>query len=83
METNEPKSFNQPNQCTESAEAVMKDLEQKVNPKSLQESLVQLNKTIETGDPSSLLASMNSGAKEFEARVGRSMTYSEMRSMWG
>jgi len=26
---------------------------------------------------------MQEGAKEFEAKVGRHMTYSEMRSMWG
>ena len=83
MEPGEPKSFNQHNQCTESIEDVMKDLEQKVNPKSSQEGLVQLNKAIKTNDASILLEPIQAGAKEFEQRVGRPMTYSEMRSMWG
>lgn len=83
MEPGEPKSFNQHNQCTESIEHVMKDLEQKVNPKSSQEGLAQLNKSIETNDASILLEPIMAGAKEFEQRVGRPMTYSEMRSMWG
>ena len=30
-----------------------------------------------------LLNAMSNGAKEFEQKVGRPMTYSEMRSMWG
>lgn len=64
-------------------EAVMKDLEQKVNPKSLQEGISQLNTALKMNDPSILLGPMQEGAKEFEAKVGRHMTYSEMRSMWG
>ena len=64
-------------------EAVMKDLEKKVNPKSLQEGISQLNTAVKMNDPSILLGPMQEGAKEFEAKVGRHMTYSEMRSMWG
>jgi hypothetical protein len=64
-------------------ETVMKDLEQKVNPKSLQEGISQLNTALKMNDPSILLGPMLEGAKEFEAKVGRHMTYSEMRSMWG
>jgi hypothetical protein len=64
-------------------ETVMKDLEQKVNPKSLQEGISQLNTALKMNDPSILLGPMQEGAKEFEAKVGRHMTYSEMRSMWG
>ena len=64
-------------------ETVMKDLEKKVNPKSLQEGISQLNNAVKMNDPSILLAPMLEGAKEFEAKVGRHMTYSEMRSMWG
>ncbi len=30
-----------------------------------------------------LMSSMSAGAKEFEAKAGRPMTYAEMRSMWG
>ena len=83
METNESKLFNEPKKSVERLEDVMKDLEQKVNPKSPEESLVQLTKSIKTGDPSILLLPMQSGAKEFEERVGRPMTYGEMRAMWG
>ena len=67
----------------ESLETVMKDLEQKVNPKSVEEGLIQLSTAINNNDVSCLLAPMQSGAKEFEERVGRPMTYSEMRTMWG
>ena len=63
-------------------ETVMKDLEKKVNPKSLQEGISQLNNAVKMNDSSILLAPMLEGAKEFEAKVGRHMTYSEMRSMW-
>lgn len=83
METNKPKPFNEPKKSTERLEDVMKDLEQKVNPKSDEEGLIQLNKAIETNDASVLLAPIQAGAKEFEQRVGRPMTYSEMRAMWG
>jgi hypothetical protein len=62
---------------------VMKDLEEKVNPKSLSEGLAQLNEAIKTNDASILLNPMISGADEFERRVGRPMTYGEMRGMWG
>lgn len=67
----------------EPLDTVMKDLEQKVNPKSLEEGLAQLSTAINNNDVSCLLAPMQSGAKEFEQRVGRPMTYSEMRAMWG
>ena len=67
----------------ERLEDVMKDLEYKVNPKSVEESISQLSTAIKTNDPSILLAPMQAGAKEFEARVGRPMTYGEMRAMWG
>jgi hypothetical protein len=83
METNKPKLFNEPKQSVERLEDVMKDLEQKVNPKSPEESLDQMTKAMETGDPSILLLPMQAGAKEFEARMGRPMTYGEMRAMWG
>lgn len=64
-------------------ETVMKDLEQKVNPKSLQEGISQLNDSVKTNDLSMLLEPMIAGSKEFESKIGRRMTYSEMRSMWG
>ena len=62
---------------------VMNDLEQKVNPKSVSEGITQLNLAINTNNPYSLTSSMDAGYKEFEDRVGRPMTYAEMRSMWG
>jgi hypothetical protein len=74
---------NVPTTNKETLETVMKDLEQKVNPKSLDEGLLQLSSAINNNDVSSLLTSMQSGSKEFEQKVGRPMTYSEMRTMWG
>jgi hypothetical protein len=67
----------------EPLETVIKDLEKKVNPKSSEEGLKQLGDAIRNNDMSSLLAPMQDGAKEFEERVGRPMTYGEMRAMWG
>ena len=71
------------NNNTETIENVMRDLEQKVNPKNIEEGIVLLVNAINNNDHSILLAPMQSGAKEFEERVGRPMTYSEMREMWG
>lgn len=67
----------------EKLEDVMKDLEYKVNPKSISEAVSKLTVAVETNDPSIILAPMQAGAKNFEERVGRKMTYSEMRQMWG
>jgi len=67
----------------ESVEDVIKDLEQKVNPKSIQEGVASLVTAIKTKDSSNLLGPMQQGAEEFKARTGRNMTYSEMRMMWG
>jgi hypothetical protein len=61
----------------------MKDLEEKVNPKSVEESIKMLATAIATKDPSIILNPLQAGAKEFEERVGRPMSYSEMRAMWG
>ncbi len=65
----------------ENVSDVMKDLEEKVNPVS--EGLKQLSAAVKTNDASGLLEPIKSGADEFERRVGRPMTYGEMRSMWG
>jgi hypothetical protein len=67
----------------ESLASVMKDLEQKVNPKSVEESINMLATAISTKDNSIIFNPLQAGAKEFEERVGRPMTYSEMREMWG
>ena len=67
----------------ESLASVMKDLEEKVNPKSVEESIKMLATAISTKDPSIILNPLQAGAKEFEERVGRPMSYSEMRAMWG
>lgn len=67
----------------EKVEKVMKDLEEKVNPKSTSEGLAQLSEAVKTNNVSMILNPMLDGAKEFEARVGRPMTYGEMRGMWG
>ena len=65
------------NDTKESIQNVMKDLEYKYNPKTISEGLAMLN----NGDK--LMNTLQNGAAEFESRVGRPMTYSEMRSMWG
>jgi hypothetical protein len=62
---------------------VIKDLEEKGNPKSVSEGLAQLSEAVQTNDASKLVNPMLDGAKEFERRVGRPMTYGEMREMWG
>lgn len=67
----------------EKIEDVMKDLERKVNPKSKEEGIKKLVTSIKTNDPSIILNPMIQGSKIFEERVGRPMTYSEMREMWG
>jgi hypothetical protein len=67
----------------EPLEEVMKDLEKKVNPKSSEEGLTQLVNAVRNNEMSSLLNPIQEGAKEFEERVGRPMTYGEMRAMWG
>jgi len=66
-----------------SVEEVMKDLEQKVNPKSLQEGIALMAIALENKNSTILLDPMKKGAEEFKERVGRNMTYSEMRAMWG
>jgi chaperonin GroEL (HSP60 family) len=67
----------------EKLQDVMKDLEYKVNPKSIEEGIDMLVTTIQTNKPSTLLSPIEAGAKEFQERVGRPMTYGEMRAMWG
>ncbi len=78
MENNTSTNVNKNN-----LETVIKNLEQKVNPKSLEEGIYRLNDSVKTNDLSILLEPMIAGAKEFESKIGRRMTYSEMRSMWG
>ena len=45
--------------------------------------IARLVTAFETKDQNFILGPMERGAKEFEERVGRNMTYSEMRAMWG
>lgn len=80
----------EPTICTEptvptkpTVKTVMQNLEQTVNPKSIEEGLQQLANSIQNNDPSQLLEPMRVGAREFEENVGRPMSYSEMRQMWG
>jgi hypothetical protein len=77
------KTVEQNEKPKEKLEDVMRDLEEKVNPKSVGEGLTKLATAIKTNNPSVLLNPMQTASKEFEERVGRPMTYSEMREMWG
>ena len=52
----------------------IKDLEQKVNPKSVIEGINILTTIEKTNDQSILLKPMQDGANEFKKRVGRNMT---------
>jgi hypothetical protein len=56
---------------------VMKDIENRVNPKSLQETGKLLS------EPAKLESIIQSAFTEFQSKVGRPMTYSEMREMMG
>jgi len=67
----------------ETLEQIMADLEKKVNPKSVQEGIALTAAAAVTKNSSILLGPMERGAKEFEERTGRPMTYMEMRMMWG
>jgi len=58
---------------------IMKDLENKGNPKSVLQGLQLLAKN----DVNEILSPLKECAKEFEQRTGRPMTYSEMRQMFG
>jgi len=80
MEQNQQTTTTQPK---ETVEEVMKDLEQKVNPKTMQEGIASLLTAVKTNDASILLGPMQKGAEEFKERTGREMTYGEMRAMWG
>ena len=72
-----------PRKDNERVDQVIKDLEQKINPKSIKEGISRIAISSTSKDSSYLLVTMQNGAKEFEQRVGRPMTYSEMREMWG
>ena len=81
--TNNNNKTNDNNKTNETIKDVMRDLEYKVNPKSVQEGLNTLITAIITNDTSNIIGPIESGAREFEKRVGRRMTYSEIREMWG
>jgi|APCry1669189665_1035243.scaffolds.fasta_scaffold95168_1 hypothetical protein len=54
------------------------DLEKKVNgaiPEIMKKDMNDAGKAF--------VDTMNAGAKEFEKKIGRPMTYAEMRAMWG
>ena len=60
-------------------EEIMKDLEYKVNPKSIKDGL----NLIDTNNVNKTMGPMIAGTKEFENKVGRRMTYGEIRETWG
>lgn len=45
--------------------------------------IVILDKDIASSTSNFIQSTLATGAKEFEAKAGRPMTYSEMRAMWG
>ena len=64
-------------------EEIKKELEKKVNPKSIGEGISKIVESISNNDDSSLLNPMKEASEEFKSKTGRNMTYSEMREMWG
>ncbi len=68
---------------SESVNKIMNEISNKYNPKSAEEGTNILISAVMTGDSSSIMAPIINGANEFEQRMGRPMTYSEMRSMFG
>jgi hypothetical protein len=67
----------------EKVEEIKKELEKKVNPKSIQNGISKLTTSVLNNDNSILLDPMKKGSEEFKLKTGRNMTYSEMREMWG
>jgi hypothetical protein len=69
------------NTSTESATTnlgqIMNNISANINPKTSGEGLKMLNK------PDEIIARLQEGSKQFERQVGRQMTYSEMREMFG
>ena len=68
---------------SESVNKIMNEISNKYNPKSSEEGTSILVSAVITGDSSSIEAPIINRANEFEQRMGRPMTYSEMRSMFG
>ncbi len=68
---------------SESVNKIMNEISNKYNPKSVEEGANILISAVMTGDSSGIMAPIINGANEFEQRMGRPMTYSEMRSMFG
>ncbi len=65
------------------ASKIMNEISNKYNPKSAEEGASIFISAVITGDSSSIETPIINGANEFEQRMGRQMTYSEMRSMFG
>jgi hypothetical protein len=69
---------------TDSLNKIMNELSDKVNKKAVETTVSALSKNEDADKTIKNLSNiMNDGAKEFENRVGRPITYAEMRSMWG
>jgi hypothetical protein len=55
----------------------MNNISVNINPKTSEEGLKMLCK------PDEIISRLKEGSKQFERQVGRQMTYSEMRQMFG
>ena len=56
---------------------IMNNISVNINPKTSEEGLKMLCK------PDEIISRLQEGSKQFERQVGRQMTYSEMRQMFG
>jgi len=64
----------------EKEDKIKQDLSNKVNNEAIQ---IIKNETDINNAVDALNKQINNGSKEFSLKVGRSMTYAEMRQMWG
>ena len=62
---------------TNNLEQIMNNIGNNLNPKTSEEGLKMLCK------PDEIITRLQEGSKQFEKQVGRQMTYSEMRQMFG
>ena len=62
---------------TNNLEQIMNNIGNNLNPKTSEEGLKMLC------NPDEIISRLQEGSKQFERQVGRQMTYSEMRQMFG
>jgi hypothetical protein len=85
MHTMEPKQDDTKTTQLEKPEDVIRDLEQKgyVETAKALPNILSDDKAVAATAGEQLIGFMTAGAKTFEEKTGRPMTYAEMREAWG